>query len=331
MNKPTNILIDQAFHDKFDAFETSFQPGDWDNMKSLLESDSLPLILPPDKHIFTNLKNITIMILITTLTAGMMLVATPQEAIQSITIKPTPSVITNTIAQSDVEVLSNTQETTTSDQLMVDAFNKQADININYFIESLTKPIKQGLQLLPNENEISMLSQAEFSGMSQEDEITAPDSAKFMKVVTSRYWVDTTYRYIHYKPSRDIEEGWIGIYFTDQTMTNANQWQQIGRHSRTLGFNIQAMSGNILPGENLAIYGGLDWGMQFYGRSDKSEVLINSVNEDRGLTYLRSHSNDIFLSGQIEWAKARIVPYVTGSIGTRIFTTGQTARALLGS
>ena len=80
-----------------------------------------------------------------------------------------------------------------------------------------------------------------------------------------------------------------------------------------------------------AIYGGLDWGMQFYGRSDESEVLINSVNEDRGLTFLRSHLNDLYLSGQIEWAQFPVVPYLTGSAGLRIFLTGQTTRALMDS
>lgn len=161
--------------------------------------------------------------------------------------------------------------------------------------------------------------------------LSLPDTAGFYKRVVSRRWVDTTWKYEYLKHSRDIEDGWFGMYFTQQNLMDADEWEAIGRNSVNQGFNLQFMAGNLLPGENLAAFGGIDWGMQFLGRSKKHEVLINSVNEDRGVTFLRSHINDVMATGQIEWAQANVVPYVTGSFGTRIFTTAQTTRTLVPS
>lgn len=339
MNKPSNISIDQSFQNAFERFEPSFQDGDWDDMLSRLESQDTPILLLPPKHIFTNTKHTIIMILLTTLTAGMIWIASPQH------VDVTPN--TNNTVQTTQPLLENSPmltesiqkgEKSTSEQInqtTTSQFVKQAEVNLNDYIASLQEPMMEEENLM---NEVQAnphldLNPAISTAMSSaEQDVASPDTARFLKTVVSRYWVDTTYKYIQHKPSRDIEEGWIGFYYANQQLSEAQSWTDIGRHPETHGFNLQFMSGNILPGENLAIYGGIDWGMQFYGRSEKSEVIINSVNEDRGLTFLRSHSNDIFISGQIEWAQLhRVVPYMTGSIGGRILSTGQTTRALLPS
>lgn len=338
MNRPNKIPIDQPFQEAFETFEPGFQSGDWDDMLSRLESNETPVILLPPKHIFTNTKNTIIMILITTLTAGMLWMTGPQEAITSNVPNTTPiieSVTTQTLPQSTSLITETDYATAEINQVNTNGFVTQADLNLKHLISSLveskTPEFSTGLSEAEINSDLDFSLATPNAVLTKVAEIVTPDTAKFLKTVVSKYWVDTTYKYVYYEPSRDIEEGWIGIYYTNQHMQDATEWDRIGRLTETNGFNLQFMSGNLLPGENLAIYGGLDWGMQFYGRSDKSEVLINSVNEDRGLTFLRSHSNDIFISGQIEWAQTRVVPYLTGSVGTRILSTGQTTRALLAS
>lgn len=339
MNKPNNISIDQSFQNAFETYDPGFQSSDWDDMLSRLESDETPVILLPPKHIFTNTKHTIIMILITTLTAGMLWMTSPQEEVLSAntTVVPhsTQSVVERATEKIEIkknQVNSNAEQV---NQKTTNQFVKQAEINLNDYVASLREPMVSETNGILTEAEAN--PNLDFSPLlstptiTSEEVLASPDTAKFFKTVVSRTWADTTYKYEYYRPSRDIEEAWIGLYYTNQQMENSYDWQQIGRHAETHGFNVQFMFGNVLPGENLAVFAGVDWGMQFYGRSDNSEVLINSVNEDRGLTFLRSHSNDVFVSGQIEWAEFRVVPYLTGSIGTRILTTGQTTRALLAS
>ncbi len=331
MNKPDYISIDKAFQDNLGSHEMPFQNGDWDDMLSKLDSDDGAILLPPDKHIFTNFKHITIMILITTLTAGLMWMSTPQEQASVIITEATPNKIITALAKSERPDMVESVVALPTEQETGERIINQAEINLQSFVESLSLPQNQTPEVLPSQRDISPLSDIDMLGATPEKDIEAPDTAKFLKNVVSKYWVDTTYTYLYHPPSRDIEDGWIGLYYTNQQLTDAYDWERIGRHTETHGFNLQFMSGNILPGENFAIYAGIDWGMQFYGRSESSEVLINSVNEDRGLTFLRSHSNDLYFSGQIEWAQFPIVPYIHGSAGGRILTTAQTTRALLSS
>jgi hypothetical protein len=89
------------------------------------------------------------------------------------------------------------------------------------------------------------------------------------------------------------------------------------------------MSGNRLPGNNLALYGGLDFGMQFYGSSKKSNVVLNNTSLDSGFTKLRSYSFDILGRMHLEYAKHRLIPYVNLMAGPRVFTTSQVVASYL--
>lgn len=154
---------------------------------------------------------------------------------------------------------------------------------------------------------------------------------KFYKAITHEVWIEDRYIYTYKKPKYDIEDFWIGLHYTQQRPENQPLYDSMGLRNIAHGFNIQFMSGNLLKGEYWAVYGGLDWGMQFYGRGVESEVTINSKNQDKGLTHLRSSSMDVLARFHAEYAQFPIVPYVNFATGPRIFMTGQHTSALLTS
>lgn len=355
MKTNEHITPDELFQSGLKGHEAGFRPEDWEHMLTLLEEDTTPLVPPVDKNhgkrknsIF-NLRNILIMSILITISSLVFLATTSEEPI----INSTNLHHTNTAIEFAIDAESKEGETikedtyeearaeTTSSTVSQDGASSSTNMNKPEPVgdmptSSVASPSFLNPSLITNEALKGLTSSIEKKQnmlKSVGDEIESvmqsngPDTAQFYKRVTSRYWVDTTYVWKRHKNSRDIEDGWFGLYYSNQQL-NDDMWDSLGRLTENHGFNIQFMSGNILPGENLAIYGGLDWGMQFYGRSDKDEVVINSVNEDRGVTFMRSHVNDIFITGQMEWAQTRFIPYVTASAGTRIFTTGQTVKAL---
>ncbi len=350
MSKNNHISPEEVFKTGLEGHEADYLPGDWEHMLNLLEEDGIPAApLQPNtrkKKTIFNLKNILVMTILTTIAAGIMLLSDP---------------VTETIQKASDHIQITDQLPKDSRFKPEGGEENSTSINSSILPDNTVRAGFGGGPIIPIQNQESFPTLEETnestmgnnSGVLEQmnpglpleieppnsDEKTKPqakelgpiDTAKFYKAVTSKYWVDSTFKYIDVKPHKDIEDGWIGVYYTSQTPDNAVLWDSAGRLTENSGFNLQFMSGNLSPGENLAIYGGFDWGMQFYGRSDKDEVIINSVNEDRGLTFMRSHVNDIFVTGQVEWAQLPIIPYVTASVGTRIFTTAQTTRALLES
>ncbi len=353
MNKSSKTSIDQTYKNTFEHFETDFNTSDWDNMLNLLEEDTgivIPPVSPINKHPFTNIKNLFIMILLATLTSAIFWASNPISHKTTVPLnqpvhtelstsskkvvtndnplaakfsEATENALTRSEEATDRKEESESKSRTNQPALETTSTNQQIS-------ETTSTPVEPPANQQTTDKK-EVLENTKDVQETVEKLVSVVDTAKFLKKVVSRYWVDTTYRYIYEKPSRDIEQGWFGLYFTHQQFTDTDDWDSIGRNRENAGFNIQMMSGNILPGENVAIYGGLDWGMQFLGRSANDEVLLNSVNEDRGLTFLRSHTNDIFVTGHFEYTQFPIVPYFSAGFGTRILTTGQTTRALLSS
>lgn len=329
MDNEKDILVDQAFRDGLESFESNFETADWIDMERRLASDDKMVVIPPVKRNF-KLLILIIMISITTLTTALVLFTSTNEPVAI-----TPEASVNALVENHITTVVPVENDTKEDSTSfiksaapvaltagVQALNKVTDGVVSK-ISDLDKPeieLTENLTLNTVEELPEVL-----------EDLSGVDTAKFLKKVVSRRWVDTTYRYRYEKPHKDVEQFWFGMYFTGQNMSDVDMWQSIDRRTETNGFNLQFMSGNVLPGENLAIYGGIDWGMQFYGRSAKDEVIINSVNEDRGVTFMRTHSNDLFATAHIEWTQFPVVPYLSGGLGTRILSTGQTTRTLVPS
>ncbi|MBI1307554.1 MAG: hypothetical protein GC181_13210 [Bacteroidetes bacterium] len=330
---------DLAFEEKLRSFEPEFQSGDWDQMLALLEEEDA-LVLPPlnisDKQ-KTSLKKLFTMTFMTIAT-GIALLINPagsgNKKIQE-TMFVSPTITTSPAVVADKpETL--TYQTESSDQ---NNSNSKFNSAVTTVSGSRSKTAEAVSEADGNSGTASEIP-AKTAGKSDVDppqlSVTKKDSTgqeefKFYKTITRRYWVEDRYTYKYLKPENDIEDFWFGIHYTQQNLLKPALWDSIGRRQKTYGFNLQFMSGNILPTERFAIYAGLDWGMQFYGRSDKNEIIINSANQDRGFSYLHSNVNDLMVKTHIEYASGPVIPYVNLGFGTRIFSTGQTVKALITS
>ena len=153
------------------------------------------------------------------------------------------------------------------------------------------------------------------------------DSPSVQKPMVMKYWVDTTYTYVYKEKTGAIDDFWMGMYFTGQDFIQ----DSVGLPSRSYGFNFQFMSGNLLSAENIGLYGGLDWGMQFYGKSESHDIELNSSTQERGLTQLAQLSNDLQLKLHLEYAQFPIIPYVNAFAGPKIFSTSQYAESFQSS
>ncbi|MCB9261817.1 MAG: hypothetical protein H6607_05525 [Flavobacteriales bacterium] len=349
MKAPKNILPDELLKNGLQGYEAGFENADWQNMLNLLEEDGISPILVPieeKKSTVFNFKNILIMTLLATISAAVLWMSnfnnntainqTENQNATPLTNFVSPDLSSEKIPEEKSNIPKQTMDypskNSVSTQVLDDAPSQQESDESTEKVVEAEETSSNTADNSEKENEIFNDPIVPIEGeLPPVDQVQNPDSTKFWKTVTTRYWVDTTYRWIYEKPKYDIEQGWIGLHYTNQTMQDTMAWNSIGRRSATHGFNLQFMSGNLLPGEFLAIYGGLDWGMQFYGRNDKDEVEINSANKDKGFSQLRTHGNDLYATAHIEWAQFRLVPYLNGSIGTRILTTGQTVSQLLSS
>ncbi len=119
--------------------------------------------------------------------------------------------------------------------------------------------------------------------------------------------------------AKPIQDFWFGFYYNQQQLQKDS--------SISHGFNIQFMSGNLVKNNRWGIYGGLDWGMQFYGRTPNENIALNTVNGDSGYTRLRNNAMDFVLKGQLEYNTKYIAPYITAGAGPRIYYTGQKVKS----
>jgi len=121
--------------------------------------------------------------------------------------------------------------------------------------------------------------------------------------------------------SKPIHDFWLAAYFNQQQ--NENQ----GSTNITHGFNMQFMSGNLIKDDRIGIYGGLDWGMQFYGKTPNSNVALNTNRGDSGYTRLKNTATDFILKMQAEYNTSFIAPYVNAGFGPRLYYTSQKVKS----
>ncbi|MFT5480396.1 MAG: hypothetical protein ACI9NN_001364, partial [Bacteroidia bacterium] len=343
------ISNDELFKQGLENFDAAYAEADWEAMHSLLDANDdvpfVPLPLSEQRNFYPlNLKSIIIMSTIAILASALLFMASDKTSTianassNSSSIENTshPELVSGSASHPELVSGSASHPELVSGSASHPELVSGSDTNA-ISIESVSHPELVSGSVSHPELVSGSASHPELvsGSASVPDSLESTESVmkkQFVKVVTKRVWVNDEYRYHSYLPSKDVEDFWVGMYYTNQTLNTPYVLEDSGSNrSETHGFNLQFMSGNAIDGEDVGIYFGLDWGMQFYGRSNKSEVLINTVNEDLGLSYLRTHSNDLQLKAHFEYARFRVIPYVNAGIGARILTTRQTINMLVTS
>jgi len=123
-----------------------------------------------------------------------------------------------------------------------------------------------------------------------------------------------------------FRDGFIGIHFASQHALSSSL-KDSNRYNA--GFNLQLMSRNLLPASPFGGYVGFDWGMQFYGKGNKTNVQLNTNSGDSGWTRLSTFSMDFFARGHIEYARYKLIPYVNFFAGPRFYSTNQKVQSYI--
>jgi opacity protein-like surface antigen len=132
-------------------------------------------------------------------------------------------------------------------------------------------------------------------------------------------WSEEKKGYLYHPFLNRMGNGWFGIHYTEEGWGSLN-FGELTSH----GYNFQLMTKNKVQASNWALYTGADFGMQFNEKSNRQEILFDNDREDIGFTYLSSKSLDLLVRGHLEYAKYKIIPYVTMFSGPRFQFVDQT-------
>ncbi|HEY1046706.1 MAG TPA: hypothetical protein VGF79_09725 [Bacteroidia bacterium] len=351
MKENRNISTEELFREGFAGHEQAFDDKAWSQMVTLLDQDEQfkPLIGIPsvDKTKGTKkrtiLKIITIMSTLGILSASLfMLVNNGKDAkINS----ELPHIGTEQTQPSYEDKVSNSKQTdynSTSGEPTTNG-SKSETITNNGKIKpdgtSNSVKSKQAVSassqssvsksLTTNKNNLTDGASSNDNNSVDESVIEMPKDTvktvvtegKTYKVFVHRQWVPEEYEYTETNVIQPVQDGFLGIHFTAE--------RPRGIDTMSAGFNLQFMSGNRIKSNSFGIYGGFDFGVQFYGKGKKSGVTLNTVNQDSGYTHLSSYSIDFFARGHLEYAKFRLIPYINIAAGPRLYSTNQKVASYL--
>lgn len=342
MKDKTSKSADQLFREVLNDHTPEFNPLAWEHMKTLLDEDDIKpvlIALPQSKNKHYKL----ILIIMTTL--GILSIAS-YLFINSYTSTgklELPSTINSasseTSASSKNRIESNSSNSNSESNPLNSASNDAKDDansdlknnsrstgNNSSSKSSVTtknsnskstasNSLSKDLNSVSQNKTIELNSDGDGNPPYKDSVETIVQNGKTYRVFKRTVWVEDEYRYFEKPSTKSINDGWFGIHFTAQGNRKTD--------SLSAGFNIQFMSGNRLENKDFGLYGGFDFGMQFYGKSKKSGVVLNNTSQDSGYTRLRTYSMDFLGRGHFEYSKFALIPYINVMGGPRIYSTGQ--------
>lgn len=334
--KDLNQHTDDLFRQGFSGHEASFDPAAWEHMQTLLdkEDDLKPVLFVHDNTTKKRKKItfliITIMSLLTLLSiASSLLFNNHSNTVNS------NKMLNNTDPSAHTVIAENTDKTvaktpatfkpTTSADKAKSSGKQKTSPQQNGTTAGTTKSnADNGVAGSDQSDKTDKKTETSSTGKSDDQEpvkilkdtfLTAMKNGKVYKVLTRTTWVPEEYDWVVDNSQKTVNNGFIGIHFTGQ--------RNRGADTGSAGFNLQFMSGNRIQHKYWGLYGGIDWGMQFYGKSKKSNVALNNTRADSGFARLRSHSMDFLGRGHLEYARFPLIPYINVMAGPRIYATNQ--------
>lgn len=321
--KNLNQHADEIFRQGFSGHEASFDPAAWEHMQTLLdkEDELKPVLLLQNN---TTKKRQAFIILIITIMSILTLLTIAS------------SLLFNKNNNSDNSTKLNNTRASSSATLEIHKNNATNNIPANTNFKkgtdkdkvSKSKPVQQSslirtqIEIANNIEQLDIDITGSFNDSAhgldkvmKDTFLTAVKNGKVYKVMTRTTWIPEEYDWVVDNSQKTVRGGFIGLHFTGQRNRGADTGSE--------GFNLQLMSGNRLQHKYWGLYGGIDWGMQFYGSSKKSNVALNTTKGDSGFARLRSHSMDFLGRGHLEYARFPLIPYINVMAGPRLYATNQ--------
>lgn len=316
--------IDKMYQGTFQNWEAEVTSSDWEKMEALLvKGDDVAPIVPPLANVERTNKNNKIMF-------NSIVLAMFSSILMSLGFNPTARTTETATETKKVNVEDKETRVNKPDEIAYETATLIETKNVTGVLTNLPKatylttPVEFDVEppvTPPTEPPVKEKVKevvAEVVGGLVDS--TLPEVIKPLVAykVTKEEWVEPEYEYVYTDRKNYSEQGWMGIHYMQE-----NAFVPDSLASTTHGFNLQFMSKNALNNSDFGIYGGLDWGMQFHGRSDRTDVNLSTGPDDIGYTMLKSLSHTFLVRGHAEYARYRLIPYVTAFAGPRMYFTGQ--------
>jgi hypothetical protein len=333
MNKNTSKLPDELFSEGFLSHETEFDPAAWERMERLLDKeDHQPVLIVPEQNKQHHTNNLLIITIMTTLSifsiaTWMLFGAGTNSGTAKIKAIQEPAAYHSGTKDQQIHggmIAPPTDHNSTKNGL-IKGFAQRPGSEPTYFSgpgavkgNSTKKYLKTQMTALDTDSSGTPDPFKDSVRMVTTD-------GKTYRVLTRKIWVPDEYEYISLPKDKIIRDFWIGMHFTSQKPFSKDSVSP----GQSAGFNIQFMSGNRIPNKFWGVYGGFDFGMQFYNRGKKSNVVLNNTSLDSGFTRLRTFSMDFLGRAHLEYARYALIPYVNLMAGPRLYSTAQTVQSYL--
>jgi opacity protein-like surface antigen len=313
------IHIDKAISSKLEQLEPAFNPEHWAALEKELDKRETGFWFVWTAFIsfYSKFKTLIMTTVLSTILAVSVALFGGKDAIEKAEVKPMATALETTENYSYKTPLE--QETVPAENVNVPkdtSRNKKITSVLNTLVaaaenEGIIQISNAAVELLSNEVGLDL-------------ERNDPPDSSILELVkdgverklVKKVWVPEEYERVRIPHEGPISGGWMGLHYTQMQLEDSLR-------PTTHGFNIQFMSKNLLPSKHIGFYAGFDYGLQITGRGDRREVILNTVVEDLGYTYLSSNTHDFLLRGHLELHSKYLMPYVTGAFGPRASFTGQ--------
>jgi hypothetical protein len=323
MSKNKENNLDDLFRQGLLNEEQVFTEDAWENMRRKLEEDDA-VILPLDTQKRNNKTIYTMISIATIISAGALMMLGQKENDHQ------------AILRSDASVKPKTEQSETmrkDSEKVSEGGKNQGPVASQSDIEVQSIQTKHTLKALPM-NVLTPVAENEMGAGLTEEAAEEVQGAGLYKQVDALQAVvvklnpiaDSTAKSAKKKKDYTFRDGFAGIHFTSQhpisdALKDSNRYNA--------GFNLQLMSRNLLKTSPFGGYLGVDWGMQFYGKGNKTNVQLNTNNGDSGWTRLSTFSMDFFVRGHVEYARHKLIPYVNFFAGPRFYSTNQKVQSYI--
>lgn len=324
--KEQHILPEDLFRDGFKNHEETFDPAAWEQMEKLLdkEDDLKPILLVTDdkgkkiKRLIFLILGIMSILSILTIFSTLMVNNNNHTNHNSGTIdKSSSAVVVEKVPDSKqhetvVEHPAKGSKTVTKTDVKSVKTVKSKQVSTG---SGLSKQEASPVKTESGSTESNKTTESTVNETPLDTFKTVINNNKVYKVLVRKTWIPEEYEWVEDVSDRTISDAFIGFHFTAQKPRATD--------TMSAGFNFQIMSGNRLNNKHWGLYGGFDWGMQFYGKSKKTNVALNNTRQDSGFSVLRSRSMDFLGRAHLEYSKFAIVPYLNAMAGPRLYYANQ--------
>lgn len=336
MKKKDLTYPDNLFNEGLSGHEVEFNPDHWEHMKSLLdeEDDLIPVVILDSSNNNNKSKLSTLILIIMSILSILTTIGTLLYSSAGSGFNHTQLNAANPVT-SEIKSENSSKK---SLKLAPSDFNSEKNIESNRVITSSSSHTNSSQ--LPQNKKVNVSKTTQNQVVKNIETIGIPlgkidspmmkdgriissfDSSENLIIGDKNYrifkhyvWYDDKYEYTERNEIKSVQDGFIGIHFTAEKPKVADSF--------SAGFNIQFMSGNRLNTNHWGLYGGFDFGMQFFGKGKTSGVILNNTNQDSGFTKLRSSALDFLGRMHLEYAKYPVIPYFNIAAGPRLYNTSQ--------